>query len=64
MFQAMRNGRAPTATAPAAGASASGPKSGSRPCWVDLDLEALVLAAPDVGELHPVGARRAACAYR
>ena len=29
----MRNGRAPTATAPAEGCIRAGPKSGSRPCW-------------------------------
>ena len=58
MFQAMRNGRAPTAIAPARGCIRAGPKSGWRPLLGDLDLEALVLAAPHVGELHPVGAGR------
>ena len=36
MFQAMRNGRAPTATAPADGCIRAGPKSGSRPSLADL----------------------------
>ncbi len=56
MLYAMRNGRAPTATAPADGCIRAGPKSGSRPCSVDLDLEALVLSASNIGELDPFGA--------
>ena len=63
MFQAMRNGRAPTAIAPARGCIRAGPKSGSRPFVRDLVAEPLVPAPPDVGEADPVG-RVAARAYR
>ena len=56
MFQAMRNGRAPTAIAPAVGWIRAGPevRAAVRVAG-DLVLEALVLAAPDVGELDAVG---------
>ena len=54
----MRNGRAPDRHGPGRGCIRAGPKSGSRPALADLRLEPLVLAAPDVGQLDPVGAGR------
>ena len=57
MFQAMRNGRAPTQVAPPRGCMRAGPKSGSRPRVAISDLQALVLAATQVGQLDPVRPR-------
>ena len=58
MFQAMRNGRAPTQVAPPRGWVRAGPKSGSRPRVAISVAEALVLAAAHVGQLDPVGPGR------
>ena len=57
MFQAIRNGRAPDGHRAGPRVHPGGPEVRLAPVLADLDLEALVLAAADVGELHPVRAR-------
>ena len=60
MFQAIRNGRAPTTVAPAVGCGRRGPKSGAPSRSRERRREALEPGPSDVREDTPVGSRRGA----